>query len=864
METTAGPTTPSDHVNPVLFRDELTKIYNRRFWTQQFPIYCQWARESNSPLSAAILDVTGLQQVNESQGYAEGNAALVRIARVLRNYTGEGSVPREYCLPVRYAGGRFCLLLPGVGARRAAMLVSGIAAQIRRIEEELEISVGLATYPDDTHDPRTLLELAERAAGAARQSGALATPLDIVRQALDKENLHLLFPTESLVGRDTVVERLKGLVSRPLVRKPVIVVHGGPGSGKSRILDEVRNWAHPRLSQSLLLRCLPFLQPHPFGVLLEALQNLTVREPRLREQMLRPLDAADRALLRAFIPQWSRSTLLDVPPAELESNPLERLESAFVRMLQAISEKPLNRSLVLLVDDAQWLDPHTLNVLSRLKDAKDASTLIVLAFRSGPDGLEAGPEQEQALSRLDDDGLVETHELTPLTESDVAELLGSVIPGLVVSPEALKTIHRQSGGVPTLVEEIVKYLVYTERIHATEDGLRLSALTEAEIPGNVPDLLSVRTQHMDVELLSLVSDASVLGSTFDLEMLLAIEPDKSESHVTGLLDVARRVGMLREDTPGRFEFTSRTAYESFYVSLGAAERKRLHGLVAEAEEARVRRGGRLDPVTAARLAFHWEAAGQPERARDTLQGAAWGQSRRPTRKSRAPSEALPLAAHVLRTLKTALQNRRTFPIHSEVVQASCTQLQQELSGLLEAVPKASLVYTAVGWLLNETPLTDLQHAARVLKDLGASLSSESLHGVWFARGLGSAELEAFIDLLARSRDTIAAEGGWATVLTVHGITHAGVEEKPYRKLARDTLRRRTSKPNSAQTPDVREYVKNQLSALLQAVEGAQITERTLTAAESRRVLSLQTEILDAFEEVMGLLTSPRRGAPPVM
>jgi diguanylate cyclase (GGDEF)-like protein len=100
--------------------DPLTGLGNRRHWDVALLRYVREAEERNEPLTAALIDLDGLKQVNDRQGHAAGDAAIRAAADGLRRAIRRGD------LAVRLGGDEFGLLLPGVGKDRAPSVIERI------------------------------------------------------------------------------------------------------------------------------------------------------------------------------------------------------------------------------------------------------------------------------------------------------------------------------------------------------------------------------------------------------------------------------------------------------------------------------------------------------------------------------------------------------------------------------------------------------------------------------------------------------------------------------------------------------------------------------------------------------------------
>jgi diguanylate cyclase (GGDEF)-like protein len=169
-------------------RDELTQLFNRRYFFQRLRKELDIAQELQRPLALLVLDVDGLKQINDTYGHAAGDQILAKVGHLL------GQSIRGEDMAARIGGDEFAILMPDTDRR-------GALATARRIERALEskaivvaeegrldirVSLGVAGYPWSATDLTQIMHCADiqMYADKARHKAAAAscTP-DALRQS---------------------------------------------------------------------------------------------------------------------------------------------------------------------------------------------------------------------------------------------------------------------------------------------------------------------------------------------------------------------------------------------------------------------------------------------------------------------------------------------------------------------------------------------------------------------------------------------------------------------------------------------------------------------------------------------------------
>lgn len=312
----------------------------------------------------------------------------------------------------------------------------------------------------------------------------------------------------------------------------------------------------------------------PYAPIVDLLERVLREDP----ERLGGLDPRTRAEVARFVPGFS-SGEVSLPPLDGTG-----AEARFIDAL-AITLAFLAGSL-LLVDDAQWVDPATLSLLA-LVSRRTAEARTLIAFSRRP----LDPRDDPLLSLLADarraDRLIEVNPRR-LSAEEVREIVACV--GATVDSDDL---HAESAGVPF-------YLA--ARLAAAPAGAEPHRL-----PAGIRDLVGVRVAACSELAQQILSAGAVIGRSFEPELVREVS-GRSDEEVADALDEvgAQRIVLGRH---GRLEIDHELTRSVILDDLGLGRRRLLHRRAADALK---RRAGHR--AASADIAAHLEAAGDDDGA----------------------------------------------------------------------------------------------------------------------------------------------------------------------------------------------------------------------------------------------------------
>jgi tetratricopeptide (TPR) repeat protein len=261
-------------------------------------------------------------------------------------------------------------------------------------------------------------------------------------------------------------------------------------------------------------------------------------------------------------------------------------------------------------DDLHWGDPASVDLVGELfAVAEDAPILFLWTMR---------PERESAAWRLKERAARDYphlyHELTvaPLDTAECRLLLGALLPGARL-PEALVAhMLDRAEGNPLFVEELVRAMEDQGVVRREGDAVVSGGVDDLRLPETVLGIVAARIDRLDPDSKHTLQLASVIGRTFDYDVLRKLDDEDGLDRRLLTLQRAELIRELQREPDRKFAFRHALTQEAAYQSLLQRRRRDVHRLVAETLE--LRHQARQEEV-AGIIGRHFADAGDPRAVR---------------------------------------------------------------------------------------------------------------------------------------------------------------------------------------------------------------------------------------------------------
>lgn len=379
-----------------------------------------------------------------------------------------------------------------------------------------------------------------------------------------------------LVGRDEEFELLLGCWAKAKAGKgQVVLVTGEAGIGKSRpkaaLVERLSAEPHIRLSY--------FCSPqrvdsalYPIVSQLERAAGLTYSDdPKAKldklDAVLRPTSTPiERVALFAemlSLPNDGRYPILDLAPKQRRGATL----SALVSQVETLASR---HPLLMIVEDAHWADPTSLEVFRRAADRiASLRALLIVTFR---------PEFKLSWTRSTHLTALTVNRLMP---SDIGTMIDGIVGSEHIAAHVRRDIIERADGNPLFVEEITKAVLEAETEGQSHKTGAMARQRDRAVPASLNASLLARLDRLGPTK-EIAQIGAAIGREF-LQQLLVVVAGRPEPELNSALDRLLAAGLLfRQGLPphATFVFKHALVRDAAYGTLLRAHRQELHRRIA--------------------------------------------------------------------------------------------------------------------------------------------------------------------------------------------------------------------------------------------------------------------------------------------
>jgi predicted ATPase/signal transduction histidine kinase len=402
-----------------------------------------------------------------------------------------------------------------------------------------------------------------------------------------------------LIGREREVHLLLEAFERVCSgsdggRGVLVLVEGWSGIGKTALIQQLLRPIVARRGLFISGKFDQVVRGQPFGALIQAFRGL-VRQwlgdneaelARWRAALTQAL-GANGGVLTEVIPELEYIIGPQPAPSALGTT---EAQNRFQRVLQGFVSALAQPAhpLVLFLDDLQWADAATLDLLEPLLAADPARRLMLMAaYRDNE--LDASPRLARTLSALAGAGVaLQRMRLGPLAPADLTQMVADTLGSDATHAEPLaRLVHRKTGGNPFFVIQFLELLASEGHLRFDETRLRwdyrIEQITDAPLADNVIELMARRIERLPAPTRHALTMAACIGNRFDAatlalvceQPLAAIARDLAPAIDEGLL-VERGDDAAGDAAPLRCAFLHDRVQQAAYASIPAEGRRSVH------------------------------------------------------------------------------------------------------------------------------------------------------------------------------------------------------------------------------------------------------------------------------------------------
>jgi tetratricopeptide (TPR) repeat protein len=350
------------------------------------------------------------------------------------------------------------------------------------------------------------------------------------------------------------------------------VLAGEAGIGKTKLAAEVRGRAAKSGMLTLWGACSQAELALPYLPMVQALGGYLATTD-LAEVSLRLGSLAND--LGRILPQLHSASSTDT-----EGDPVDRKLRLFESVVALLSLAATPRGGLLVIEDVQWADTATREVVDYLvRRVAGTSVMVLITCRS--DELHRRHPLQPLLQEWRRGAEISIVDIRALAPVEVAAMVRSIFQAETVRDEFRDLLFARSSGNPFVIEEMLKDAIDRGDIFRTATGWDRKPISELSLPRRVRDAILSRFEELPSLHREVLRTAAVLGRPCDFDVLAKFVGESDREVEAALADcVQHQLLDVDGNATGRYSFRHALTREAIYGDLVLPERRQLHARLA--------------------------------------------------------------------------------------------------------------------------------------------------------------------------------------------------------------------------------------------------------------------------------------------
>ncbi|MGN8646137.1 AAA family ATPase [Gracilibacillus sp. HCP3S3_G5_1] len=420
----------------------------------------------------------------------------------------------------------------------------------------------------------------------------------------------MLEKPNKLYGRDRELEELISKFKHVQHGEPALVLLPGPsGIGKTALVHKLHRPLLNKQGYFITGKFVQYQKHIPYAPIIEAFRSL-IRQiltedaesiQRWKDKLHHSL-ANNAWIIANFIPEieWligKQEEGADLPPQGVHN----RFMLAIRKFVEVFASE--KNPLVLFIDDLQWSDSATIDLLRHLLTNPDRRNLLIIgAYRDNE--VSVGHPFEVFINQINQTEVhVSTIPVHPLAKAHIEQWLEEILSLEAIDAEPLvELIYRITKGNPFFIIQLLQLFNQEKMIHfdlrTATWQVNVTTLKQIPMTDSMIDFIMKQINKLSAETKKLLQSAACIGSQFNLKLLATIA---GESYVTtanqlwaGLeegiilpMDARYKWVYPNEneqflnENPPNYRFLHDKIQQAFYMSMSTEEREQSHLTIAE-------------------------------------------------------------------------------------------------------------------------------------------------------------------------------------------------------------------------------------------------------------------------------------------